>query len=139
MSRHARAHRPALHAAAALLLASWARPACAAAPPPTSFALDHVAVVDVRTGEVARDRIVVVSGGHIAAVGAPDAVTPPAGTLLLDAHGKFLIPGLWDMHVHIHDPGFLTLLVAEGVTGVREIGGARAATRANPGTGRSAA
>ena len=97
--------------------------AWAAAPPPTAFALDHVAVVDVRTGDVARDRMVVVSAGRIAAVGAPDAVTPPAGTMLLDAHGKFLIPGLWDMHVHIHDPAFLTLLVAEGVTGVREMGG----------------
>lgn len=129
MSRHARAHRPALHAAAALLLASWARAACAAAPPPTTFALDHVAVVDVRTGEVARDRIVVVSGGHVRAVAASGATEPPAGTLLLDAHGKFLIPGLWDMHVHIHDPGFLTLLVAEGVTGVREMGGVPATVR----------
>src|SRR5689334_7521114 len=114
MSRHARAHRPALHAAAAL---------------PTSFALDHVAVVDVRTGEVARDRIVVVSGGHVRAVAASGATEPPAGALLLDAHGKFLIPGLWDMHVHIHDPAFLTLLVAEGITGVREMGGVPATVR----------
>jgi len=114
----ARAH--ALAAAALLLLAA---PARASAPPPTTFALDHVAVVDVRTGGVASDRMVVVRAGHIAGVGAADSLSPPAGTMLLDARGKYLIPGLWDMHVHIHDPAFLTLLVAEGVTGVREMGG----------------
>jgi len=100
-----------------------AAPSRAAAPPPTTFALDHVAVVDVRNGIVTPDQMVVVQAGHIAAVGASGALVPPADALLLAAPGKFLIPGLWDMHVHIHAPTFLTVLVAEGVTGVREMGG----------------
>ena len=108
--------------AAAVLVCLAVAPGRAAAPPPTTFALDHVAVVDVRTGDVARDRIVVVSAGHVVGVGAADTLAPPADAMLLNARGKFLIPGLWDMHVHIHDPAFLTLLVAEGVTGVREMG-----------------
>jgi imidazolonepropionase-like amidohydrolase len=109
--------------AARVVVVAIATAATAAAPPPTTFALDHVAVVDVRTGKVARDLLVVVRAGHVATVGAAEASTPPADAMLLDAHGKFLIPGLWDMHVHIHDPAFLTLLVVEGVTGVREMGG----------------
>jgi imidazolonepropionase-like amidohydrolase len=123
MSAHART------TTLAALLCLWAVTSRAAAPPPTAFALDHVAVVDVRTGDVASDRMVVVSAGHIDGVGAADTLLPPAGTMLLDARGKFLIPGLWDMHVHIHDPAFLTLLVAEGVTGVREMGGVPATVR----------
>jgi imidazolonepropionase-like amidohydrolase len=126
MSRQSPVRTAALNAVVLLCLSA---PARAAAPPPTAFALDHVAVVDVRTGDVARDRMVVVRAGHIAGVGAADTLAPPAGTMLLDAHGKFLIPGLWDMHVHIHDPAFLTLLVAEGVTGVREMGGVPATVR----------
>jgi imidazolonepropionase-like amidohydrolase len=100
-----------------------ARAVPAAAPPPTTFALDHVSVIDVRTGAVATDRMVAVARGRIVAVGASGEVEPPPGALLLDARGKFLIPGLWDMHVHLHDRAFLPLLVAEGVTGVREMGG----------------
>lgn len=106
---------------AALLAPGRHAPAADAAPPPT-FALDHVTVVDVRSGALLNDRMVVVSGERIAAVDSGGTVPLPAGAVRLDASGKFLIPGLWDMHVHLHDPSFLALLVAEGVTGVREMG-----------------
>ena len=60
------------------------------------------------------------------------AYRPEAGSQVIDARGKFLIPGLWDMHVHIAgisaDPEWskevvLPLLTAMGVTGVRDMGG----------------
>src|SRR5262245_16763353 len=56
------------------------------------------------------------------------AVKMPAGTKAIDGTGKFLIPGLWDMHVHAAWPGldalFAPLFVANGVTGVRDMYGA---------------
>jgi len=111
-------------ALAALALAGALPAAAAPAPgPPTAFALDHVSVIDVRTGAIDADRVVVVGAGHITAIAAAGAASPPPGALLLDAHGKFLIPGLWDMHVHVHAAPFLQLLLAEGITGVREMGG----------------
>ncbi|MFI5184684.1 MAG: amidohydrolase family protein [Vicinamibacteria bacterium] len=87
------------------------------------LALDHVAVVDVRSGAVATDRMLVVTAGRISAVARSGEIGTPPGAVVLDATGKVVIPGLWDMHVHLHDSAFLELLVAEGITGVREMGG----------------
>src|SRR5262249_41975516 len=50
------------------------------------------------------------------------AQTPvPAGATVIDGRGKFLIPGLWDMHAHLADPGLLPLFIRYGVTGVRQM------------------
>jgi imidazolonepropionase-like amidohydrolase len=67
----------------------------------------------------------VVAQGHITAVGLSDAIKLPAGTRVVDAPGKFLIPGLWDMHGHLTDAGedAFPLLIMNGVTGVRDMGG----------------
>lgn len=49
-------------------------------------------------------------------------VQPPPGARVIDATGKFLIPGLWDMHVHLDASGSaLPQLVANGITGIREM------------------
>jgi imidazolonepropionase-like amidohydrolase len=45
------------------------------------------------------------------------------GARVIDAGGKFLIPGLWDMHVHWYNRDTLTLFTANGVTGIREMFG----------------
>lgn len=42
---------------------------------------------------------------------------------MVNATGKFLIPGLWDMHVHPHGKEYLPLFVANGVTGIRIMSG----------------
>ena len=47
----------------------------------------------------------------------------PPGATVVDAAGKFLIPGLWDMHVHWYIRDTLTLFTANGVTGIREMFG----------------
>ncbi len=86
------------------------------------LAFTHVTVIDVATGQTVPGMTVVVNGARIAAV---SDQPPPRGVRVIDAAGKFLIPGLWDMHVHAAFPGidaqFLPLLVANGVTGVREM------------------
>jgi len=64
---------------------------------------------------VVPDATVVVTGDRIAAVG--DATTPvPAGSRVIDAHGRTLLPGLWDMHVHLQIAEAGLLFLASGVT-----------------------
>jgi imidazolonepropionase-like amidohydrolase len=86
------------------------------------LAFTHVTVIDVEAGKALPGMTVVVKGARISAV---SEQAPDQGTRVIDATGKFLIPGLWDMHVHAAFPGlgaqFLPLLVANGVTGVREM------------------
>ena len=114
------AHRLAL---VALLGAGPAHSAAAQAAPPIAFV--HATVIDVEQGRAAPGMTVVVEHGRITALGADAGVTAPKGARVIDASGKFLIPGLWDMHVHAATPGldalFLPLLVANGITGVREM------------------
>ena len=91
---------------------------------PTQTLIQHVTVVNVATGEELRDQTVGIRGSRIISVGAaqPDGAATP-GTI--DAHGGYLIPGLWDMHIHVHDDAELPLYIANGVTGVRIMAGDR--------------
>jgi imidazolonepropionase-like amidohydrolase len=83
----------------------------------------HVTVLDMTGAPPRPDATVVVRDGRIAAVGATGKVSLPRGASVVDGTGKFLIPGLWDMHVHIGDTArTLPLFVANGVTGVRNMG-----------------
>jgi hypothetical protein len=82
----------------------------------------HVTVVDPETGTEAADRTVIVDGDRIVSIGESGAAAPPAKRVV-DARGKWLIPGLWDMHVHFADPTWGALFVANGVTGVRVMWG----------------
>jgi hypothetical protein len=110
----------------AALLAAAATLSCASGPRPTLIIRD-VTVIDVETGKAVPHRTVYVSGGRITAVIAAGARIPSDITTL-DGSGKFLIPGLWDMHVHaLWDStvaeASLPLFVAYGVLGVRDMGG----------------
>lgn len=94
--------------------------------PIPSFAIEHVTVINVNTGAKNADQTVVVSGNRITAVGSTATVKAPAGARVVDARGKFLIPGIWDMHVHIlHNLPVrsLPMFAAHGISGVREMGG----------------
>ena len=105
----------------------------AAAPAGGPLVIEHVTVVDVERGLLQADRRVVVAGTRIAAVDSGTAARP-AGARRVDGRGKFLIPGLWDMHVHtfrnrMDAPGqntddsdvFFPAFLANGVTGVRDM------------------
>jgi hypothetical protein len=89
-----------------------------------TLTIGNVNVVDVETGSV-RKSFVRITNGVISAIG-------PAGpTGMLDGTGKFLIPGLWDMHVHLWEKRpMLGLYVAHGVVGVRDMGSDFARTNA---------
>jgi imidazolonepropionase-like amidohydrolase len=87
------------------------------------LAFTHAAAIDVAAGRVMPDVTVIVTAGRISAVGKSASVRVPKGAQTVDASGKFLIPGLWDMHVHIQDEQELPLYVANGVTGVRVMWG----------------
>lgn len=90
----------------------------------SQVSITHVNVIDVERGSVQADRTVVIENDRIRAIttGAPAGAR---GTRTIDARGGYMIPGLWDMHVHLGMAGrsALALLVANGVTGVRDMGG----------------
>ncbi len=85
--------------------------------------LTHVTVIDV-TGSPAKPDINVVIRNHRIIAMSRTSVLSPEDAEIVDATGKFLIPGLWDMHVHTGRKDiFLPLYIANGVTGVRDMGG----------------
>ena len=93
--------------------------------------LTHVTVIDMTGAPPQPDMTVVVAGNRVAALGRGDEINAPPGARVVDATGRFLIPGLWDMHVHtVYDRAadvertLLPLLVANGITGVRDMGSA---------------
>src|SRR5688572_17441569 len=90
---------------------------------PAPLAFTHVTIIDVTDGELRRDMTVVITDDRISAIGASDKLSLPAGAKVIDATGQFLIPGLWDMHVHWYRRDMFTLFTANGVTGVRQMFG----------------
>ena len=88
-----------------------------------SVAFTHVTVIDMTGAAPKLDRTVVVTGNRIAQVG-PESTKVPRGAVVVDGTGKFLIPGLWDMHVHFGETErSFPLYIGNGVTGVRDMGG----------------
>lgn len=88
------------------------------------FALEHVGVVDVVTGELLPERTVVVEGETIRWVGPSAEASLPDETLRIDGRGKFLMPGLVDMHVHhVTSVAHPLLELACGVTTARDMCG----------------
>jgi len=86
----------------------------------------HVTVIDTENGKEVQDRSVIISGDRISEVTDSKGKKPPTGAKVVDGRGKYLIPGLWDMHVHAVfaerlDSMFPTF-VANGVLGIREMG-----------------
>jgi imidazolonepropionase-like amidohydrolase len=97
------------------------------------LAITHVTLIDTEAGLARPDFTVLISGHRISAVGPAKSIKVPRGAQVLDGRGKFLIPGLWDMHAHLfatlpldpNDPAprdfFAPRLLASGITGVRSM------------------
>ena len=79
----------------------------------------HVTIVDTSGGPNQIDMTVFITGDRITAVEKTGKARAPRGAQVIDAAGKFLIPGLWDMHVHWSDARYFPLFIANGVTGIR--------------------
>ncbi|HXY68460.1 MAG TPA: amidohydrolase family protein [Gemmatimonadales bacterium] len=89
-----------------------------------ALVIKAVSVVDVTAGLARNNLTVVVRGARIETVGDADAIVAPAGSRVIDGTGRFLLPGLWDVHAHTGGDGpTLQAMVASGVTGVRDMGG----------------
>src|SRR4249919_1663910 len=94
--------------------------------------LTHATVIDGTGAPSQADMSIVIDGNEIQAI-YPSATQPPAkkGARVLDLHGRYVIPGLIDAHVHMSDvepdmahyQGFLRALLDGGVTGVRDMAG----------------
>ncbi len=88
-------------------------------------AISNVTIIDA-TGAAAKPNMtVVIERGRITAIGRSGEVRLPRNAQIINAGGKYLIPGLWDMHVHLAKSGenTLPLFIANGVTSVRDMGG----------------
>jgi imidazolonepropionase-like amidohydrolase len=117
--------------AVAMLLSPAPHPSAQSRPAAARVVLANVTVVDVRDGSLHPGMSVAIEDGHIARIvksGAPE--DGARGSVRVDGSGKYLIPGLWDMHVHLEFgdwfPGArdidFPLFIANGVTGVRDMG-----------------
>ena len=88
------------------------------------LAITHITIVDPGSGSLRPDMTVVINGLTITSLGTTGEIRIPSDAFRFDASGKFLIPGLWDMHVHVLTPERdFPMFVANGVLGVRNMAG----------------
>jgi imidazolonepropionase-like amidohydrolase len=96
-----------------------------------ALAIMHVTVIDMIGASPRADQTVIIEKERIANIGDSKTVAIPGGAQILDARGKFLIPGLADTHIHLTAAGepdgsrkfMIPLLLANGTTSVRDMGG----------------
>ena len=94
-----------------------------------TLSITHARVIDTITGQIRRDTTVVIDGNRIARID-PSSKSVPKAAKIINAHGQYLIPGLWDMHTHVYfdrtaadgDDLILPLFIANGITGIRDMG-----------------
>src|SRR5258706_5286514 len=88
------------------------------------LALTHVVVINPSETSLHPDTTVLIERDRIVEVGPSKTVKIPRGARVVDASGKFLIPSLWDMHVHTDNAERdFPMFVANGVLGVRNMAG----------------
>ena len=105
-------------------MAAMAETAAAVLPPPSRvLAITGGTVLDV-TGKKRplANSTVVVTDGRITSVGPSARVVIPEGATIVNAAGKTIIPGLWDMHAHFEQVEWGPIYLASGVTTVRDVG-----------------
>lgn len=111
----------------ALLLISFALPTAWSQPKPEQniLAVSDVTIIDA-TGAPAKPHMtVIITGDRITEISQSGKVAIPKDAQVIDGKGKFMIPGLWDMHVHTVIGSlpkyYFPLFIANGVTGVRDM------------------
>jgi imidazolonepropionase-like amidohydrolase len=90
--------------------------------PARTFAITGATLIDGTGSAPINNAVVVVEGDRIVAAGPPDKVKIPRGAKQIDAGGKFLLPGLWEMHAHFEQVEWGPIYLAAGVTTVRDVG-----------------
>ena len=94
-----------------------------AQPRPSVYAFVDINVIPMDHEAVLRHQTVLVVGDRIAALGPVKRIAIPSDATLVPSTGYYLLPGLADMHVHLRAEAYLTLLLANGVTTVRNMDG----------------
>jgi Amidohydrolase family len=100
-------------------------------PHPATLAITHATVIDATGAPPKPNSTILIDNEKIFAIGPDSSLEIPAGARIIDATGKYLIPGLADMHLHLMGAGepagsrefILPLLIANGITTVRDMGG----------------
>jgi hypothetical protein len=87
--------------------------------------LTQITLIDTTGGPLKSGMTVVIVDDRIAAIGKTGEIRVPKNSRIIDCRGKYLVPGFWDMHVHLSLATELAMpaLIANGVTGVRDMGG----------------
>ena len=88
--------------------------------------LTGVTVVDVHTGKETPNQSIAIAGGKIVKIAAANRIAAKAPAQIVDARGKYVVPGYWDMHAHPLDGDRaqnLAVMLAYGITGVRQMSG----------------
>lgn len=96
---------------------------------PGAIAFVDVSVVPMDSERVLERQTVIVRDGSIAELGAADRIAVPRGAQRIEGRGRFLMPGLTDMHAHLHSAHEFPLYLANGVTTVYNLMGAPAHLR----------
>src|SRR5215470_11656755 len=93
---------------------------------PSALVIRDVDVIDCTGRSPQAGMSVLISDGRIQAIRATSDLKPPANAEVVEGHGKYLIPGLWNMHAHLgsYEDGkrALSQYLLEGVTGIRDMG-----------------
>jgi len=98
-------------------------PTMDAHPERVALAIENATVIPMDGPNTLADHTVVIENGVITAVGPSERVIVPAGATRIDGRGKYLMPGLVNMHAHVVDAVDLPLWIANGVTTIRDLDG----------------
>jgi hypothetical protein len=90
--------------------------------PARRLAITGATLEDSTGAPPVKDSVILIEDGIIKAAGPRSRVRIPRDTRILDASGKFAIPGLWDMHAHYEQVEWGPIYLAAGVTTVRDVG-----------------
>ncbi|MFT7073799.1 amidohydrolase family protein [Patiriisocius sp. Uisw_017] len=104
----------------------WPFPTIEASKKHPVILIKSITIIDVKTGNTIKKRDVLIEGNTITSIDTTGIIKVPKSTFVVNGEGKYLIPGLWDMHTHsnhhspwLHHP----LYIANGVTGIRDMSG----------------
>lgn len=86
--------------------------------------ITNASVIDMENGSISKRMSLLIEQGIISEIGPTGDVKIPSKAKIIDGSGKYLIPGLWDMHAHTSSEAitrkiFYPLYIANGITGIR--------------------
>jgi hypothetical protein len=90
--------------------------------PARSLAITGATLEDSTGAPAVKDSVILIKNGVITAAGPRSQVSIPKDATVLDASGKYAVPGLWDMHAHYEQVEWGPIYLAAGVTSVRDVG-----------------